>query len=219
MAKINLKHIAKDIENSRLLSGYIPKLYSKIVIKKTERKLKRELQKAKPNFYRIAAGKLLIKNLLTERLKNKLKNKNEYKKKYKKSIENTIKKAKSGNNTSIFRLIEWDINWLFEEWIKNKILVADGVDNRTFLEGISEAIKSRKNKNKTTHQAFYAELRHLKIIGVNFNDSKTINYLRKQLQEIYQDREIAETDKMYKLLYDTDYFNKWLIRHKLKSGH
>jgi len=245
VAKRNLK----IVERHRLLSGYIPKLHSEILIKKTKQDLKKALQRKKPNVYQIAACRKLLKNLLKQKRKDELKDRKEYERIYKEKNETTIKKAMSGNNKSLFRLIEWDINWLFEDWVKRKILIAKGIDNRPFLEGISNAVKSRRNKNKTTHQDLYNELRYLRVMGFNFNNTKKVKELRETMKKILLDsekrqtlelekrleaekrytteinakidklREKFEGDPYHIVITDQDYFTKFLIRHKLKSGH
>lgn len=217
MGKKPLKE--SHITNQLLLRGYAFKLYSELLLKRTKRDLEGELRKTKRNNYQIAICRELIDNLKKEIKDRVTKEKRAYKTEYKEKIEDTIKKAKRGDKKSIFRLVEWDKNWLFADWAKKKILIADGIDNRDFLEDIADAIKSRKNKVKTTHQKFYKELLYLKKLGVNFNDPQKTNSLREDLLNIYQSNEIDENDPIYKLLWDRDYFTKFLIRQGLKSGH
>ena len=213
--KNGTKVLDDKLYREKLAWGYIPKLYFESQLRHAEKDLASS-QRNNSTVYQIAAKKLLIDEIRKNIRYVELNNKRAYKKKYEESLDRVIKRAQQGDIISIGKLIKWDLSWLFVDWIKTRILIAAGIDNRELLDAIGDAVKSRKHKGKTVHDAFLREMKYLRVLGFNFNDPKKVKELREQLFDLDK---LGEMNPLYPLLIDQNYFDKFLKRHKLKNGH
>jgi hypothetical protein len=144
--------------------------------------------------------------------------------------EEVYKKAISGDDNALFKLIQFDKTWLYLDWVKNKILDKEAQDDGVFLNKLSDAmrykLKSRvrsKSKSDIEKQIYnYSNsvslLQNLipKEVG---SPNDFISLLHKGLtstlfeDDIFKlkDKEDNPLDKI-DVLNDKDYFIKYVKR-------
>lgn len=221
MKRINRKHVLSfpelKIDKEKLWLEFAPKIYFERKIRQLEVELE-DLRSTAPSYstnVKIAMTQGNLENH-QKQLESILKEeKQRYRRMYKETIEQTEKRAKKGDNAAILRLIKWDKKWLFEDWVKSKILIAGAFGNREFLDKIAEALKDAK-KRSPQHQLVLF-LRELKSQGFNFANPKLIEDLRDFLLKRFQDMEVPESNSVFKPLLDGGYFNKFLKRHGIRK--
>jgi len=210
---VKIRFNYKKEEKERIFFYYATKFQLDRLIERT----KLELTKEK-NPYQIAILRAKIEFLEKDK-QDIFKNDNQkYKKKFGEKIENTVRKAKQGSENDLFQLISWNKEWLFEDWVKNKILVSKNSNNQRFMVRLANAIKCT-TKQKTVHGDINNYLEGLKARGFNFNNNRYVKRLFDYLIELSRSLEVPEHNKTWRLLDDWDYFNKYLKRHGLKDRH
>ena len=162
----------------RLALGYLPSFFIEKVVERAKDDLAKQGFNSNKNVYQAAISKQYVEESIALLKRIKKEESSAYRDVYSESIENTIKQARAGDKKAILRLIEWDKRFLFESWVKNRIIAADAIDNRRFIDDLADAIKSRRNKSKTTHPEIYQLFKYYKVMGVNLDDPKIVNYLR-----------------------------------------
>lgn len=105
---------------------------------------------------------------------------------YKRPLEDVVEAAKGGKNTELFRLIEWDKNYLFEDWVKERILQAQYRGDLAFFDCLALAINKLTGYRKKGRQ--HLVLRQ--IIRSYWNeglflpqDTRSFNHLRRLLEK------------------------------------
>lgn len=136
-------------------------------------------------------------------------------KKYGETLGETIKKARRGNHRSLWRLIEWDITFLFKKWVKGEVLGATWRDDKVFLGRLGNAIsKTRPPFGETrirvgtlnqflTTLFFLGHLAFFEGVG-QLNKTKLMNIW---LDALYEEDMFRSAD--------FNYFLKFLKRHNL----
>lgn len=126
----------------------------------------------------------------------------------------------TGKEKIIIRLIQWDRAWIFIDWVKSRILDAQENGNSNFLRNIGEAI-SKKPGCKVGSKAMGGKLIILlsKAVIIYCRTHYPEKEIREALKSLY-DQLYNNWHKMHKevspdfwLLYDRDYFFKYLKRH------
>ena len=141
-----------------------------------------------------------------------------YRRMYKEAIEQTEKRATKGDDAAIFRLIKWDKEWLFKDWVKNKILASEATGEKEFLIGISDALKQSSRKKERHIRKLLLFLRQLRSSGgFDFNNGRLVNGLRETLLKRFEDMEVLESDPVFHLLLDRNYFNSVLKERGFKE--
>lgn len=210
---------ALKVDKRRLFLEFAPKIYLEKEIQKLEDELKilwtnRSAPKYSTNV-KIAMAQGNLENY-QKSLESILKEEKQcYRRMYKEAIEQTEKRATKGDDAATFRLIKWDKEWLFKDWVKKRILAADCLGDRKFIVGIAESLKVMKKR--TPQHQLLRFLRHLKSLRFNFANSKSVEDLRDFLLKRFQDMEVPESNPIFKPLLDGDYFNKLLKRHGIRE--
>jgi hypothetical protein len=119
---------------------------ARIFIERSTLKIKRIFEHLLYQNYKISKKDIpclideILGNMLFPALKDEI---GRYRKKsknrrydYKKDIE----RAREGNNKSLCRLIEWDKDWLFIDWVKNRVLQAQEERDNRFIKELGEAV-------------------------------------------------------------------------------
>lgn len=148
-----------------------------------------------------------------------------YKRKYSNSdYEVDIEEARKGSQVCLARLITWDKRWLFFDWVKTRILVAQKrlsqVDAK-FIRSVAEALGKKpgskikisgdeREKKEAVLTLVEAALIYHRI-GLN---SDGTNPLFKKFYQVLEKQEILPT-AMYERGFE--YFMKFLRRHNLIS--
>ena len=175
MEKLRLPPLPAKMDKKKLLEIYSPKLSFEVQKERHERRLERLFKNADSNVYEEAMESSLINNYGKElegisRLEDE-----KYKKKFRVTIAEDEKKAMAGQNRILFRLIAFDKRWLFKDWVKRKILLAEAIDDRGFFDQLADAVKSRKFKKRTQKSytsEFVEYLLKIAATGISYNSSK-----------------------------------------------
>ena len=200
-----------DIYKKQLLIGYCPDYFLRS-------ELKSNSGKSPQNNVHQASIHIEYKRLVQVAIRQR---EALFKKRYCVDFQQNLKKAKNGHHGAISRLLEWDISYLFEDWLKLKALAAWAADSKTgrqLLDTLADAIKSRRVKGRPRRPELVSQFKLLKVSGFNFNDSKDVERLRKQREAFLEKSGIPENDPEYRIL-DKEYFPKWLKRNHLRAGH
>lgn len=211
MKRMKFPSIPAKVDKKRLFQVCDFKLYCESMLERDERELKEMLSDVDSNVYaKVMAysGVDSNKKILQEIDK---KEKKEYKSKFGISMDEDEKNAKSGQNEILVRLISWDKRWLFKNWVKKKVLIAESVDDREFLNQIANAIKSRKFKHRVQikHIELVNYFKRIKATGINFNKEYDLNLVWNWLGDHPDTPQIP-------LFEDKKYFCKFLKENGLR---
>lgn len=225
--KLRLPPLPRRIDKERLFRIYSPKLYFEQKSARSEKRLKETLENPAANKY-VRASVQICADGDRKDLQEFLESEDaEYKRRFKVTIAEDEKKAMDGHNRSLFRLIAWDKRWLWKDWVKRKILIADIDDNRTFFEQLADAIKSRKYKQRAQKQytvEFVGYLQKIAASGIYFGSYKDVKMIYEWLTSFDSDRtdsDRIDSDRKWDLceipaLNSLNDFNKFLKRHNLR---
>jgi hypothetical protein len=136
-------------------------------------------------------------------------------KKYGETLGETVRKARRGERRSLWRLIEWDITFLFKKWVKGNVLSATWRNDRVFLERLGTAISKTRPPFGETQIRVYRLNQFLTMVfflgqlslfaGVGkLNNTKL---MKSWFDALYQEDIFRSAD--------FDYFLKFLKRHNL----
>ena len=184
-------------------------LYRLSVLQKYWPKIpKEEKEKWIPYLKHIVLRELLVK--LPRELK-------EYKKKYPKSdYKSDIEKAKN-QNSSLYRIINWDRAWLGEEWVLCKIIDAQEKGDLTFLRSLGQAISKKPQTRRQIKGVSrkYRELclectqAYMMMARVKYPDMTEAQLVRVWLEQMRK----AAYEWFPPVFYNHAYFMKFLRRH------
>ncbi len=211
--KLPLSFPKLNIDPRNLLLEFVPKIYLEREIKKLEDELKVVNVLVSP--YSIAIKQQYLKYCKEQLCAVLDEDKQEYEKRYKEKFEDTENRAIKGDDEAIFRLVRWNKDWLFKDWVKNKIVISEALSNREFLKGISQAMK--ETKRKSTQVQLVAFLRKLKATGYPFDDKQKIKELRIFLHKFFISSDIDDNHIVFGPLLSNENFSKLLIRNELRG--
>lgn len=135
----------------------------------------------------------------------------QYKKKYREDITETIKKAKAGDVTSIYRLVKWDKAWIGADFIFSKIITSqyrDDKDDSLFFERLSDALRKKSSKSRPKDRIL---IKTVKFFLRNQDDPNAIKKVHEQLNKSGW----FDGDKEFSPTSDYDYFKKLVRRHNI----
>lgn len=233
MTKVSKKHFLNfppiKIDKEKLFLEFAPRIYfeKRIATLESDYKVFIQDESSCSRNVRLAMIQGSIENCKLELGKILNKENQIYKEIYREPIKQTEKRSERGDNVALMRLIKWDKRYLFKEWVKNRILISIDLGDRKFITDISNAIRVMPKKSPQFELILF--LRQLKSAGYNFNDKKKIKELWKFLydhfSELAEFKRLSEEHKVFNVLANPEYFNKFLIRHKIrkkrfrKDGH
>lgn len=130
-----------------------------------------------------------------------------YNKKNRENISDTVKKAQKGSTDALCKLIAWDKTWLYVDWVKERVLAAQSVDDKNFLKLISQSLaRTSRVHERTEHPQWFMRFKFFKDSGIKL-DSKFV----KEIFEHLCTYEYTFPEE----LRDLPYFRKFLKRHDL----
>jgi hypothetical protein len=131
-----------------------------------------------------------------------------------------IDEARAGKEKKMIRLIQWDRAWLLMNWVIRRILDAQESGNLNFLRNIGEAIS--KEPGCIVYSKSIGGKLIIRLSGVVIAYYKTqyprveireaLKSLHNQLRNNWLKKHANDSPEM-PLLYDRDYFFKFLKRH------
>lgn len=217
-----------EVDKKKLLLEFFPIIYWREEIEELGAEIK-ALQMTTPEAYSVKIKKWALENW-REQLKIALENDAQnFKKKNKgETIETSEMKARKEDKGALWRLIRWNKEWLFKDWVRKKILLAEALGDREFLGNLSKAIKTIKKKPPQDQLMRF--LKKLKVAGYNFNDKNKIEKLRVFLYNYFNDLcsedkktlkknfIIDENDSVFLPLQSPENFNKLLKRNRIRGS-
>ncbi len=130
-----------------------------------------------------------------------------YKKKNRENISDTVKKAQNGSTNALCKLLAWDKTWLYEDWVKERVLVAQSADDKNFLKLVSQSIaRTSKVHERTAHPQWLLIFKFLRDSGIKLDSifvKEIVDYLS------------IHADDFPEQFKDLPYFRKFLRRHNL----
>lgn len=216
-----------EVDKKKLLLEFFPIIYWREEIEKLETEIK-ALQMTTPETYSVKIKKWALENC-REQLKTAMENdaQNFKGRNRGEAIEASEMKAQQGDKGALLRLIRWNKEWLFKDWVRKRVLLAEALGDREFLGNISKAIKTIKKKSSQDQLIRF--LRKLKVAGYNFDDKDKIEELRVFLYNYFndlcsEDKKILkkdfivdENDPIFLPLQSSENFNKLLKRNRIRG--
>ena len=213
-----LQYPQVDVGLDEIGKEFIPKVYFEEQIAKIDIEL-RNIPESIGSYARsvVIDMKRGLSNFYKDRLEDFQEEENkQYFKIYKEAIKETTTRAKRKDVDALFRLIKWDKEWLFKDWVKTFILTAEIKKDKKFLLGLSKAILiSTRTKRKSHQDDLLLFLRQLRAAGFKFKKPRLVKDLGKFLYERFEDDEkVDDSHPVFKVLSPrSNYFRKFLKRH------
>ncbi len=217
--------IKVKVDKKKFLLEFFPIIYWREEIEKWEAEITvLRMNKPEPYLDAMRWGLEECRKELKKALDNDAQ---EFKKKNKETIENIEIKAKRGDKASLFCLIRWSKEWLFKDWVRKKVLIAEALRDREFLDRLAKAIKTIKKKPPQYQLIRF--LKKLKVAGYPFHDKKKTKKLREYLYNYFNDLTVENTETLsrkfvidennviFRPLSSMDNFNKLLRRNKIRE--
>ena len=137
---------------------------------------------------------ILIENIYRAKLISCREKINQFESRTGKSLAKEAKNAKKGNDASLFRLVGFDKNYLFETFIRERIDRAQSEEDSMFFHDLGEAIKRKTGKlddlrrHQNVQQGNFRKLvRLLKIVGsLDFSEEN----IPKQIEQYVEKQKI-----------------------------
>lgn len=128
-----------------------------------------------------------------------------FKKKFKLPMDEAIKRAKEGDKDALFKLIGFDIGFLFEAWAEGIVLAAWMLGDKEFFEGLAKSIRANKGP--------FGAVRNpdLLLVLLGLHMGLISEDFKKTLFERLHEEGIFTSA-------DYDYFLKFARRHRARRG-
>jgi hypothetical protein len=129
-----------------------------------------------------------------------------------------IKLAREGDDKSLCQIIEWDKEWLYVPWVKERILIANERKTDELLPKVGKAIARKSKRKRNIHSKYLQEEELIMIDAVITswiaeNPGKDPKEIVDDLLKVMAKYWDENTDEPIPFATDKDYLIKYLRRH------
>lgn len=139
-----------------------------------------------------------------------------YKKKHRQEIRSTLKKAKSGDDESLFRLVAWDKCWVCMDFVCSRIVRAQEKGDKDFINKLAGHLKTKSPdviKIKARQNETVLALMKVFTFAAVVRGKKITHDELKGIHNILDRRMLLDNEDDYSRFSDFTYFKKYLERH------